>query len=874
MKTYAKSLLTLIISLMLIGFYTSNSNAQDFWYPLYGPYGGNILSFAEGSFGTLFAGTEGGGVFRSYDDGDSWELAIEGIPIGEGTTGFKVHSILVHSNSHIFIGTSKEGRIFRSSDNGNNWTQVYNSTNLTQTNLCFTSGSNGVILAVTDASGILKSTDNGDTWNNPLTSQTIRQLITCLNGDIIAATTTGIFKSTNNGDTWAQSNNGLTSTNTYALQKNSAGTVFCTAGIARVFKSTDNGNNWIEIGSVMPGSITYCLASNSSDHVYAGTSDGLYKSTNDGSNWIKDSLDNNLIRTLQFSNFDKLFVGTDHHGMYRYSQGTNYYEKINDGLKNTFITTMTFNLNGDLFCGLNSNKFYKSSNLGVTWFDLSDEVNKSKIVSLITMPNGVMIAGTLSRGIFRSVNNGNDWDQILTGISMPDNIYSLAINKAGNLLAGSANGKLYKSADHGLSWVSIDNNQIPNSIYDIAVNSSGHIFVATYLGGVFRSTNNGNTWTQINSGLPYTVTYAIGIREDDHIFVTGEISGIYKSTNNGDSWSSVYSSTMLSTDMVINELGDVFVSSLNSKGILRSIDDGATWQQINSGLYNYNIRCLTLSPNSSLLGGGEGTGIWLSLLPTGANHFGGNTNLGLPIQNGFPVQDAIIIQSNLRTNHKITSDYPIENVMVTLQELNHPDINELLIILSHEGITDTLVYQPGISGANFLGTKFKDEALLELSQGTAPFSSSFKPRNSLSIFSGLEATGEWEISITDQVPANDGIFKSWSISILSNPTTYIDNEDYVPTQLSLYQNYPNPFNPSTKIKYTIPSVTLSEVEGSKVVLKIYDVLGNQVATIVNEEQPAGTYEVQFNAAGLSSGVYYYQIKTNGYLETKKMILIR
>jgi photosystem II stability/assembly factor-like uncharacterized protein len=865
-KTTLRAVYLYILALLL-----SNHlevSAQDFWYPLYGPYGGNILSFAEGPFGTLFVGTEGGGVFRSFDNGDEWEEANVGIPIDEGRSGYKIYSILVHTNSFIFIGTSKQGRIFRSSDGGDSWTQVYNSTIQTQTVTCFTSALNGAIIA--GANGILKSTDNGDTWNNPLPSQTIRQIITCVNGDILAATTAGIFKSTDNGDTWFQSNNGLTNTNIYAIQKNSAGTVFCSAGIARSFKSTDHGNNWTEKDTVMPGSVTYCLTSNSSNHLYAGTSDGLYKSTNDGDTWTKDSLDNNLIRTLHFTDSDKLFVGTDHYGMYRYPDNGTRYENINSGLKNTFINAMTFNNNGDLFCATNGNKFYRTNNLGVSWIDLSDEVSvgmsPSKIISLITMPNGVMIAGTVMQGVYRSVNNGDDWDQILTGFSNPPTIYSLAIDKTGNLLAGSS-GKLYKSVNQGLSWVSIDNSQIPHNIYDIAVNSSGHVFVATNPGGVFRSTNNGSSWTQVNNGLPYNVTYAIGIREDDHIFVTGEIGGIYRSTNNGDTWSSVYSAAMLATDMVINELGDVFVSSINSKGVLRSIDDGMTWQEINSGLYNYDTRCLCLSPNSSLLGGSEGTGVWLSLLPTGANHFGGSTNLGLPIQHGLPVLDIVVIHSNPQANQNINSDFPIENVMVTLQEINHPDISELLITLSHEGITDTLVYQPGINGANFLGTKFKDEALLELSQGTAPFTSSFKPMSPLSIFSGLEATGDWVITITDQVPANDGVFEAWSISILSNPSTDIEVENYIPNEFYLFQNYPNPFNPTTNIRFRISDFEF-------VTLKVYDILGNEFATLVDEYREAGSYEVEFDASGLASGLYLYRLQAEGYIETKKMILIK
>jgi hypothetical protein len=89
----------------------------------------------------------------------------------------------------------------------------------------------------------------------------------------------------------------------------------------------------------------------------------------------------------------------------------------------------------------------------------------------------------------------------------------------------------------------------------------------------------------------------------------------------------------------------------------------------------------------------------------------------------------------------------------------------------------------------------------------------------------------------------------------------------VPSTFVLEQNYPNPFNPSTTIHYSI-------AKSAKVNLKIFNVLGEEVATLVNKSQTAGNYEVEFNASKLSSGVYFYQLKTDNYVETKKMMLMK
>ena len=116
--------------------------------------------------------------------------------------------------------------------------------------------------------------------------------------------------------------------------------------------------------------------------------------------------------------------------------------------------------------------------------------------------------------------------------------------------------------------------------------------------------------------------------------------------------------------------------------------------------------------------------------------------------------------------------------------------------------------------------------------------------------------------------------------------TYSDNievEVTGPTDFSLEQNYPNPFNPSTKIKFTIPQSPLlgGDGRGGLVTLKVYDVLGNEITTLINEEKPAGSFEVEFNShlsvsgiRELTSGIYFYRIKAGEFIQTKKMVLMK
>ncbi|HKB86446.1 MAG TPA: T9SS type A sorting domain-containing protein, partial [Ignavibacteriaceae bacterium] len=94
-----------------------------------------------------------------------------------------------------------------------------------------------------------------------------------------------------------------------------------------------------------------------------------------------------------------------------------------------------------------------------------------------------------------------------------------------------------------------------------------------------------------------------------------------------------------------------------------------------------------------------------------------------------------------------------------------------------------------------------------------------------------------------------------------------NNHNPLPTEFKLFQNYPNPFNPATKIRWQLPV-------SSWQTLKIYDVLGNEIVKLVDEYKPAGSYEIEFNASSLPSGVYFYKIHAGSFVQTKKMILLK
>lgn len=110
---------------------------------------------------------------------------------------------------------------------------------------------------------------------------------------------------------------------------------------------------------------------------------------------------------------------------------------------------------------------------------------------------------------------------------------------------------------------------------------------------------------------------------------------------------------------------------------------------------------------------------------------------------------------------------------------------------------------------------------------------------------------------------NSGFWYVYSQSVITD----IHDEEIIPATFKIEQNYPNPFNPSTVIRFSVP-------ENSNVSLKIYDTLGKEIITLLNEDKDAGWYDVHFDASGLASGVYLYRITAGSFISTKKMTLIK
>ena len=129
-------------------------------------------------------------------------------------------------------------------------------------------------------------------------------------------------------------------------------------------------------------------------------------------------------------------------------------------------------------------------------------------------------------------------------------------------------------------------------------------------------------------------------------------------------------------------------------------------------------------------------------------------------------------------------------------------------------------------------------------------------------------SGDWVLRIFDKGTGNSGSLLNWNMEITYCPTISIRKiEQIIPNNFSLEQNYPNPFNSSTKIKFSILNPNFTTI-------KIFDILGKEITTLVNEYLSNGNYETFWNAHNISSGIYIYKITSGEFVSSKKMLIIR
>ena len=419
---------------------------------------------------------------------------------------------------------------------------------------------------------------------------------------------------------------------------------------------------------------------------------------------------------------------------------------------------------------------------------------------------------------------------------------------SGEALAGTEGYGTYISTNNGTNWTQTAVNR--HSVFSLA--SSGSIFFAGVdkypagYGGVHISTNNGGNWHQTafnNENISSIAVSGNKIYAGTFNDPYPSIYCIYISTNNGSNWAqcSLTGKNILS----LTAFGNNVIAGTQFNGVYLSTDNGNTWTQ--TGLYNQSVSSFARTGNY-VFAGSQDSGVYIST-DNGASW----TQTAL---NDKQVYSLAVNGNSIFAGTRFNGIYLSTNngTAWTQTALNNKDVsslsvsgNNIFAVADNSSSGYSSVYLSTNNGVNWSEKNqgFKNLRYLHI--------------NDLLITDNYIYAGTWKYSVWRR-----SLSEIIGIQTITTET---------PSTFSLSQNYPNPFNPNTVVRFSLSVV-------SDVVLKVYDVTGKEVQTLVNERVQAGSYETTFDARqggssrGLNSGVYFYKLTTEDFSETKRMILLK
>jgi hypothetical protein len=709
--------------------------------------------------------------------------------------------------------------------------------------------------------GVFLSTDNGMSWTAvnaglpglPTGTYTAVLALAARGRNLFAGTGNtngygGVFLSTDNGMSWTAVNTGLTqhgSTPSVRALAVSGSNLFAGTYGGGVFLSTNNGTSWTAVNTGLTNTYVRALAvspaggGTGGTNLFAGTyGGGVFLSTNNGASWtpVNAGLTNTDVLALAVSGTN-LFAGTSNGVFLSTDNGTSW-AAVNSGL--TYTSILCLAISGtNLFAGTYGGVFLSTNN-GTSWTAVNAGLTNTDVLALAVSGTNLFAGTWWPGGVFRSTDNGASWTAMSTNLggTPVNSLVEVPDEKGGaNLFAGSGRG-VFRSSDNGASWTrsGLDN----QSVTCFAV-SGTNLFAGTSGEGVFRSSDNGTTWSTANKGLEYSsgyfgTVYALAVcrnaKGGTNLFAgTNVWHGLFLSTNNGTSWTEASSGIpygaviSLAISPAADATGGAYLfAGTSGGGVYRSTDNGTSWVAVNTGFkfagaYGPVVNALAVCPDGT---GGTNLfaattrGVFLST-DNGTSWTG--VNAGLTDWYGTPLwANALAACPNGRGGMNLFAGVD-GGYGVFLSTNNGASWTEV-----NTGLLNRWVFAVAVSRGNlFAGTSMTD--------------------------SYSHAGGVWRRPLSEMITAVKEAYAP------------------LPEGYCLHQNYPNPFNPSTTIRFSLP-------KSGYVTLKVYDILGREVETLLSGERTAGAYAVEWTPNNLASGVYLYRIQAGAFSDVKRLVLLK
>lgn len=681
-----------------------------------------------------------------------------------------------------------------------------------------------------------------------------------------------------------------------------------------ILKTTNSGTTWFKSldWSYQNQRGVWRVIMNPKNHnvLYAATSEGVWKTNNAGASWFQ-ILNYQMAMDLEVNHVDTSVVYVSvgnlsnnnpnpNVGIYKSTNSGASWTKLTGGLPSFWSGKAMIELykgNPDYVYASIPNDvsgyvgYYTSTNAGSGWTFKTSSIsmspqgwyNNAHIIKPDN-PNTILV-GTID--LKKSVNGGSsfatksNWNAWITGATPPGAPESPSSN--------------FAHADHHEFFV---NPLDANKLYCI---TDGGLYRSNDFGETYYSCNGGYVTSQFYGGFTNSYQDSIwclgGMQDNRSAFYQGTVAW-YKTFVGDGLWCGVNSQN-----------DNICYTEYTYGSIYRSNNGGVSFSPISSGIGagNENNYCFAApyivcrsNPSVLYIGGVNiyksvvGGGSWQNLGSVGAKTLsmdGSATSTDtvyagvIPVSSGQPASIFRTINGSAFTNvsgTQLPSRYPIDihvnpnnSSMVyvvfggfgtghvyrsTNAGLNWTNISGNLPDVPHQCVVIDPLYPQNVYAGNDLGVYVTTNSGVNW----------FEFRTGMPYALVFDLTIVYPNRHIRATTHGNGI---WERSLIQNPVGLVSQNNEIPKDFSLSQNFPNPFNPSTTIKFTVPSA--GQRHAFDVQLKVYDISGREVLTLVNEKLKAGTYSLKWDASVYSSGVYFYRMTTDaGFTETRKMILVK
>ncbi len=652
-----------------------------------------------------------------------------------------------------------------------------------------------------------------------------------------------------------------------------------------ILKTSDGGLTWtklvVSVLSNRPRAIDFV---NTTIGYVAGYSGMVIKTTDGGSTWtaLTTGVTTNLNDVKFFDTNTGYICGSSGLVMKTTDGGTTWVTQGTTGTNTRYA--IEFLSANDVIVAGSSSSIARTTDGGTTWTTQALTPSIS-LYDIQKVSSNIMIATGTSQVIFRSTDAGATFSVALDNGTAA--IYSISFADSLNGVLVGSNGVNYRTTNSGLTFDSVGVNVFTAQVCRAAyMKSPTEIIVGADMGNILRSTNGGSVWNLLTTG---SYLYGMDFLDANTGMCVGYRGIVLKTTNSGLGWNDIKTIQGFEAyDVDIVNTSNVYVGA-GSGRFYSSTDGGLNFTErslpnITSG----NTKTLWFFNANEGFAAGEMGSIYYTtnagVLWTSVYSFGASFN---NVEDIFFVNDSVGYACGERgrfvktMNRGQTWDStgingPNENTLWEMSFLNTNtgyvgSTNGCIYKTSNGGTNWTLQNDTtGLSGVDVIDIDVQSEV-----RGLAA--------GELGKLFKIQNANQWVVDKT--ILTNWGLADNlWNVKFVNSSTAFVSGYNGTVYKLniltgtgveneislsdySLSQNYPNPFNPVTTIEFSIP-------KQGYVNLKVYDILGKEIKTLVNNNLQTGKYSINFDASNLPSGMYFYKLTAGSYSSVKKMTLIK